>query len=137
MLFRSGTTISLGSENAASVSNRGNSESLTLKNITSVAGAKVTYLTYPARGYEELQRVLLCLSTISGAGERVQVYGLPETILGDTLTFENAPAMNPDGTVNLRAVYGGAPLASFSAISAGSNAVAVSAPQLTNTSSAW
>ncbi len=108
-----GSSVSLGSSENGAVSNRGNSDILTLKNELSGVGTKVSYLTYTARGYDELQRVLLNFAIKSGSGESVQLYGLLNATLTDDINFANAPALNADGTVDLSAVYGGAPLASF------------------------
>lgn len=113
--YEKGTSISLGSQNGAAVSNQGTSEQLTLKNLCSDAGIKVSYLTYAAREYDTLQRVRLCLKLNAFAGQTVKLYGLSDAALPEALALENAPALNEDGTVNTAAVYGGAPVAVFTA----------------------
>lgn len=111
-----GTTISLGSASSASVSNKGNLETLTLKNVSTPLGAKISYLVYGARGYEELQRVRLNLGILSNTGENIKVYGLVNATFPENINIENAPALLQSGKVDLTKVYGGAPLAAFQAI---------------------
>lgn len=114
--YAKGTSISLGSSNSAALTNQGNSDTLTLKSISSNIGTKVSYLVYQARGYEQLQRVLLNLGVLTDTGEAVKVYGLVGAEIPENLTVENAPALLTNGKVDLGAVYGGAPIAEFSAI---------------------